>query len=324
MMLLAGELGHVELTEVARFAEDWEGEASLRLRRHDVSALADYDDHGRIRGNAPDQAMEDARRLYVSRYVQGENVELIIYSNALAREMAAWVRDDLVHLGLVSGGPGVELAGGARASAGDVIIARRNDHPDNVANSDVLQVEAVHGDGTVTARRSAGRDESGRLRWEAGTFRFDECATADLAYGATAHTKQGKTVSSGIVLVTGNEPPSWVYSAMTRGGRENIACVFTSPADPAEQDPGTRPAPDLQHAAVLAAEREGRPLPPIPPESPGAREGLAVLAGIVSRDDQQVSATAYQRRALADADHLAALNAIWTDQTAGPTTPKSP
>src|SRR5207247_8467059 len=75
MSLLVDELGHIELGEAVRFAEPWEQDASLRLRQGETAVLAVYDDHGRIRGNTPAEAMEDARRLYVARYVQGQDVE---------------------------------------------------------------------------------------------------------------------------------------------------------------------------------------------------------------------------------------------------------
>ena len=67
MALLAARLGSVQLAEAVRFTGQWEQDASLRLRNGDVSALEDYDDHGRIRGGTPEEAMEEARRLYVAR-----------------------------------------------------------------------------------------------------------------------------------------------------------------------------------------------------------------------------------------------------------------
>jgi hypothetical protein len=45
------------------------------------------------------------------------------------------------------------------------------------------------------------------------------------------------------------------------------------------------------------------------------RDALAVLARVLDRDGQQSSASQTRRQALADADHLAILHAIWTDQT---------
>ena len=45
------------------------------------------------------------------------------------------------------------------------------------------------------------------------------------------------------------------------------------------------------------------------------RDALAVLAGVLDRDGQQLSASQTWQQALADADHLAILHAIWTAET---------
>jgi hypothetical protein len=60
MMLLANQLGYVQLAEPVRFTAAWERDASLRLRRGDPTALDDYDQHGRIHGAPPDEAMDHA------------------------------------------------------------------------------------------------------------------------------------------------------------------------------------------------------------------------------------------------------------------------
>ena len=59
MSLLADALGYAQLTEPVRFRAAWEQAASLRLRAGDTSVLAEYDQHGRIRGGEPEQ-MTDA------------------------------------------------------------------------------------------------------------------------------------------------------------------------------------------------------------------------------------------------------------------------
>jgi hypothetical protein len=43
---------------------------------------------------------------------------------------------------------------------------------------------------------------------------------------------------------------------------------------------------------------------------------VGVLADVIDRDGQQLSASQTWQQALTDADHLALLHAIWTDQTA--------
>jgi hypothetical protein len=128
MMLLADRLGYVQLAEPVRFTAAWERAASLRLRTGDASALDEYDQHGRIRGVPPDQAIDQAARAYVATYLTGRNVLLMAADWARCRELSARIREDLIHLGLVDGGRTIRIAGGAEASAGDLIICRANDH----------------------------------------------------------------------------------------------------------------------------------------------------------------------------------------------------
>ena len=60
MSLLADALGYVQLAEPVRFRAAWEQAASLRLRSGDTTVLAEYDQHGRIRGGEP--GADDGRR----------------------------------------------------------------------------------------------------------------------------------------------------------------------------------------------------------------------------------------------------------------------
>lgn len=104
---------------------------------------------------------------------------------------------------------------------------------------------------------------------------------------------------------------------MTRGAKTNIACVFTHRhQDLAERSPGTRAAPELGRADMLAAERAARPVPDRHDDAaPDKRDALAVLTDVLGRHDAELSATAMRRRNLAHADHLAALHAIWQGET---------
>jgi hypothetical protein len=74
--------------------------------------------------------------------------------------------------------------------------------------------------------------------------------------------------------------------------------------------PGPRPAPELARYDRLTAGPAAQPAAPA-----GTRDALAVLAGVLERDGQQLSASRTRQQALANADHLAILHAIWTDQT---------
>ena len=174
MQLLVGALAHVQLAEAVRFREQWEQDASLRLRAGDAAALEDYDNHGRIRGGSPD------------------------------------------------------------------------------------------------------------------TFRWRGYGTAEHGLWATAHSAQGRTVTTGIALVTGSEDAQWLYSAMTRGADTNIACVFThSYQDRAETSPRSRADPELARNELILAERNADSLPNLDLDTPVGIEPAdpsAVLASILSRD----------------------------------------
>ena len=128
MTLLADRLGYVQLAEPVRFTAAWERGASLRLRSGDATALDEYDQHGRIRGAPPDMAMDQAARAYVASYLDGRDVLLMAADWARCRELSARIRDDLIRLGLVGNGRTIRIADGVRASVGDLIICRRNDH----------------------------------------------------------------------------------------------------------------------------------------------------------------------------------------------------
>ena len=87
MTLLADRLGYVQLAEPVRFTAAWERDASLRLRSGDATALDEYDQHGRIRGAPPDQAMDQAANAYVASYLAGRNVLLMAADWARCREL---------------------------------------------------------------------------------------------------------------------------------------------------------------------------------------------------------------------------------------------
>jgi hypothetical protein len=87
--LLASGLGVVQLPDALRFREDWEKEASLRLRAGDAEVLTEYADHGRITGAPPDEAKALARRTYVAEYIAGRAPLLMAASNALVDRLAS-------------------------------------------------------------------------------------------------------------------------------------------------------------------------------------------------------------------------------------------
>ncbi len=325
MTLLADRLGYVQLAEPVRFTAEWERAASLRLRSGDATALDDYDQHGRIRGAPPDQAMDQAVRAYVASYMDGRDVLLMAADWVRCRELSQRIRDDLIHLGVVDYRRTVRIADGAQASVGDLIICRRNDHgieagePGRaLANGDVLRIEAITAGGVMVRRRLGPDRATGQRQFTDRAFCYPGYQSADLAYAITGHSAQGATVHTGIALVTGTEDRQWLYPAMTRGTDTNLAFVFTTRARPADPQPGIRPAPELDRYDRL--HREGAGYPPglaaaAEQGGPRQREPLAVLADVLGRDGAELSASQIRQQNLANADHLAVLNSIWTAGT---------
>jgi hypothetical protein len=309
MMLLAGRLGYVQLAEPVRFTAAWEHTASLRLRRG-ATALDDYDQHGRIRGAPPDEAMDQAAKAYVACYLAGHDVILTAADWARCRELSQRIRDDLIHLGHVDNGQSVEIAEGAEASPGDLVICRDNDHRiqarepgRGLANGDILRIEAITPAGIHVRRMLDPDPATGERRFTDRAFCYRGYQSCDLAYAVTGHSAQGGTVHTGITLVTGGEDRQWLYAAMTRGTDHNLVFVSTTPPKVADPAPGTRPAPELERYERTRHECAGY-LPArlaAPPGGPDPREPIAVLADILGRDGTQLSASETKQRNLANA-----------------------
>jgi hypothetical protein len=321
MSLLAGVLGYARLAEPVRFRAAWEQQASLRLREGDTTALAEYDQHGRITGGDPEQMMDAAATAYVALTASGTDTLLMAAGHALRRELNRRIREDLITLGIVQNGPAVTIADGARASRGDLIICTRNDHTveagepgRTLANGDLLRVEAVTAGGLIVRRALDADPRTGQRRWTGRAFRYTGYRDAELGYAVTDHAAQGRTVHTGLAVITGTEDRQHAYVALTRGTDANLAYMFTISPRRADPAPGPRPAPELARYDKIHAEQPGDPAPATPPPPPGT--ALGVLSAVLDHDGQQRSATQTRNQALADADHLALLHAIWTAETA--------
>ena len=118
---------------------------------------------------------------------------------------------------------------------------------------------------------------------------------------------------TGLAVITGTEDRQHAYVALTRGTHTNTAYVFTVSPKLADPAPGPRPAPELARYDKHATAPAAGPDPAAEPA--GTRDALGVLAEVLDRDGQQLSATQTWQQALADADHLAILHAIWAAET---------
>jgi conjugative relaxase-like TrwC/TraI family protein len=320
MSLLADALGHARLAEPVRFRNAWEQAASLRLRDGDTTVLVEYDQHARIIGGDPEQVMDAAAAAYVALSASGTDTLLMAADHALRRELNRRIRDDLIHLDIVQPGPAVTIADGTRASPGDLIICTRNDHSveagesgRTLANGDLLRIDAITADGLLVRRALDADPRTGQRRWTDRPFLYVGYQDAELGYAVTDHAAQGRTVHTGLAVITGTEDRQHAYVALTRGTDANLAYVFTRSPKTADPAPGPKPAPELARYDKINTERAGHLAPATEPAPPGT--ALGVLSAVLDHDGQQISATQTRNQALADADHLAILHAVWAAET---------
>ena len=275
--------------------------------------LAEYDQHARVRGGEPEEMMDSAAAAYLALSLDGTDVLLMVADHALRRELSRRIRDDLIRLGAVAAGPAVRIADGTQASAGDLIICTKNDHTiqagepgRTLANGDLLRIETVTPAGLIVRRALDADPATGQRQSTDRTFLYQHFGDAEPGYAVTDHVAQGRTVTAGLAVITGTEDRQHAYVALSRGAGTNMAYVFTISPKLADMMPGPRPAPELARYDRITAQ---------PAAADETRDALAVLAGVLDRDGQQQSATQTRQQALAHADHLAILHAIWTDQT---------
>src|SRR6266568_1198169 len=237
--------------------------------------LAEYDRHGRIRGGDPEQMMDAAAAACLALSLDGTDTLLMAADHALRRELSRRVREDLIRLGVVAPGPAVRIADGAAASAGDLIICTRNDHSieagepgRTLANGDLLRIEAVAGNGLIVRRALDADPRTGQRRWTSRPFLYAGYGSAELGYAVTDHVAQGRTVHTGLAVITGTEDRQHAYVALSRGTSSNSAYVFTVSPKRADPAPGPRSAPELARYDHLSTERAAVPAPAGTPSAP--------------------------------------------------------
>ena len=279
--LLTCEVPTTELHEVRRFTAEWEREASVRLRDGDLAAVAVYDRHGRIRGDDTDASRDRAASMWLADHLRGMDVLLLAGSNAEAAGLSRRVQAKLIQLGRV-GPPQALLADENHAGIGDLIRARLNTKIDaggqQLTNRDTLQVTALHGN-QVKARRQR---PDGTWTRPIPIPRSYLAGHAELAYAGNVHVAQGRTVDTAHLLVTGSLSRQSLYVGMTRGRESNTAHVITGPTAP----PGCQPYEQASSESVLA--------------------------GILQRDDADLTATEQIRQAQDWASGTGHLLTLWS------------
>jgi hypothetical protein len=312
MRLLADEHGYYQLRTVQRFDQQWEREASLRLRAGDADVLAEYDQRGRILDGSHEQMAETAYQRWLADHLNGKSSMLLVTTNAQAAELSRRARDELAALGLVATEDLVELRDGNVAGPGDLIVARQNDRiaagtPRRwLANRDVLRIEFWDeiGEARVAiVRRMTGRDRAtGEVGWSAPFELAEDYLErhAELAYAGNVHVAEGRTVETAHLVVDDTAGRESLYVGMTRGSERNTAYVITERTRTADLSAQPRPAPALDDPAAAQ-------------DPPPHR--LTVLAHALEREQAQRTALQTMRQELERSASLATLTPIWTDIT---------
>lgn len=180
------------MTEVHRFAHQWEREASAALREGRVEALARYHAHGRVRGDENHDRVKDlAVKGFVTDWLSGRNSILVVGTEEQAYDLSSRVRAKLVEAGHVAA-VGVQLRGFNTAGVGDIVQSRLNDHPADVLNRDRWQVVGTSDTGELHVRKQL---ESGEYSNEVQVLDPEYVQRqVELGYASTTNAAQGLTV----------------------------------------------------------------------------------------------------------------------------------
>ncbi|MFF5085351.1 MobF family relaxase [Actinoplanes sp. NPDC000266] len=283
-------LGHtIDLVEVRRFDNEWEGPASLGLRDGDTTVLAEYDRRGRIVSGDRADLIGQVLDGWAVDILQGHQSLILVETEAEAADIAVQARRQLIRAGLVTGGRSVTLANGTHAGVGDLVVTRRNNRTliageQFVANRAQWRVLELGPDGELLVENTSTGHRTGL---PAGYV----AEHVQLAYAATVDSAQGRTVDTARAIVDAATNRARLYVMATRGRRLNQFAVVT-----ADEPPEAHP-----------------PAPPI--------AGITVLADILRADTAERSATETEHQLWADADALHRLGPIYDDLTARATAP---
>ncbi len=222
--------GAIELDQVHRFTNDWERQASLRLRRGDPTVADVYDLQGRLHGGTATRMERDALDAWWTARHNGETVVLAAPTNDTVHRLNHAAQQRRIDTGELDTHSRHLEAGGYRFWAGDEIATRRNHrqlHTSQglmIRNRDQWTIDQVHRNGDLTVH---GRTGTVRLPHDYVREHIE------LAYAQTSHATQGRTVDRSILLLDGPTDVRGIYVPMTRGRHHNDAYIVTTGEDTA-------------------------------------------------------------------------------------------
>ena len=290
--------GSVTLTEVVRFADRTEGQASLAVRAGDTAAVGFYLDRGRLHTVSQETVFDELYAAWAADIAAGKDsimlaplLDQVDHLNVLARagRLAAAVAAG------IEIGPEIDLpSAGGSVSAGDIVVSKDNNRrlimgeTDFVKNGDRWTVTAVLDDGSLAVTHLE--------RGVEVVLPADYIADGNvrLGYAHTIAGDQGVTVGAAGVregtahaLIIPDMARNDFYVALTRAITANHAWVLVAAGD----DPHARINPDVL--------------------SPDTAAGVVVK--IIERDGDARSALTEIREAAAPAALLGYSAAVYAD-----------
>lgn len=276
--------GALRLDEVLRFADPAEAAASLALRDGDPAAIGFYLDSNRV--HPADAITITSQVLTAWQADRAAGLDAIMLAHT--RDQVAQLNHHARSLRLAGHTPGPEVAldDGNRASAGDLIVTRRNNRALRtttgnqwVKNGDRWQITSIGSDASLTARHL----KTGRAIQLPADY---VAAWTELGYATTIHTAQGVTADTCHGLLTGTETRQQLYTMATRGRFAN-------------------------HLHVQSTS-DGQP-DPLDLDTLTDRSTVEILERVLAHDEHAVSATTAARRATDPAVQLAPAVAAYND-----------
>jgi conjugative relaxase-like TrwC/TraI family protein len=247
-----------ELSDVRRFAHDWEKVASVELRLGNQAAMDAYQVHGRVAGGERTGMLDRLYQAWKADTQAGKSSLMIAGDAATVAELNRRARADRVAAGQVSA-EGLPVADGQCGGVGDVVVTRVNNRQlvsgrRWVKNGDRWTVTATSDDGSMTVRRADGTGEV--------VLPADYVARhVELAYATTAHRAQGRSVDTAHTMVSPTTTREVLYVSATRGREANHLYVDTRyDPDPATGHDGITQPQTARDVLATVLSRQGADL----------------------------------------------------------------
>lgn len=226
-----------ELTDVRRFANEWEKSASLGLRHGRTDALDEYQERGRLLDGDAEAMLDAIYEAWRSDRGEGLRTLMIAGTGEMVAQLNERARADLVEAGQVEA-DGLRLHDGTTAGVGDLVVTRLKDRRLStgrawVKNGDRWQVARRYDDGSLAVRRLGRGDKPhGKDLVLPAKYVREE---VELGYASTVHRAQGASVGTAHALIDSEASSRELfYVAMTRGKHRNHAYVIVPDADELE------------------------------------------------------------------------------------------